>query len=317
MINAIVTGAAGFIGSQLVDQLLHRGIHVVGIDNFVLGTKANLKDAVRQPNFRLLEIDLAQFDVSAAALQTAIPRGSVEIVWHLAANSDISAGVADPRIDLHATFMTTFNTLEIMRRLDIRKIALASSSAVYGYHPGVLTEEIGPLFPISHYGAMKLASEAIVSVAVETFLERAWIFRFPNVVGKRATHGVISDFIEKLRANPQNLEILGDGTQQKEYLHVSELLDAMFFIVENSSERLNYFNIGTNDQGATVAFIAATVVAAMAPGAQKHYTGGKKGWVGDVPRFNYSCEKVRRLGWCPRLTSEQAIVRAVQDLLAE
>jgi UDP-glucose 4-epimerase len=314
---AIVTGAAGFIGSHVVDRLLHNKFRVVGIDNLVLGTKANLKDALRDQNFRLLEIDLAHFEASVAAIEVVTSRQSVEIVCHLAANSDIRIGIADPRVDLNATFMTTFNTLEIMRELNIRQIAFASSSAVYGDHTGVLTEETGPLFPISNYGAMKLASEAIVSVAVETFLERAWIFRFPNVVGKRATHGVIHDLVKKLQANPERLDILGDGNQQKEYLHVSELVDAMFFIVENGLEKLNCFNIGADDQGATVHFIADTVIAAVAPGAQKHYTGGKKGWLGDVPRFNYSIEKLQRLGWRPQLTSEQAIIRAVKDLLTE
>jgi UDP-glucose 4-epimerase len=234
----------------------------------------------------------------------------------MAANSDISAGVADPRVDLNATFMTTFNILEIMRGFEIGKIAFASSSAVYGEHEGRLTEETGPLLPISNYGAMKLASEALVSAAIESFLERAWLFRFPNVIGKRSTHGVIYDFIKKLQANPERLEILGDGNQQKEYLHVSDLLDAMFFIIENGTEKLSVFNIGANDQGATVRFIADTVIAAMAPDAQKYYTGGKKGWVGDVSHFNYSIEKLQRLGWRPRLTSEQAVIRAVQELLA-
>jgi UDP-glucose 4-epimerase len=317
VLHAIVTGAAGFIGSHVVDRLLQNGIRVTGIDNLVLGKKSNLTKALGHPYFRLLEIDLTQYTASVAMLRKVASHEPVEIVWHLAANSDISVGVSNPRIDLNATFMTTFNILEIMRELNIRNIALASSSAVYGDHQRVLTEDTGPLFPISNYGAMKLASEASVSAAVESFLDQAWIFRFPNVVGARATHGVIHDFIRKLQANPEKLEILGDGTQRKEYLHVSELLDAMFFIIENGSERLNYFNIGANDSGATVTFIAETVIAAIAPGAQKHYTGGEKGWLGDVPRFNYSIKKLLRLGWCPRLTSEQAVIRAVQDLLAE
>src|SRR5919106_528283 len=309
MSPAIVTGAAGFIGSYIFDRLLLHGLHVIGIDNFVRGTKDNLKEAFGHQNFKMLEVDLAHFDATFTALRDVISPGSVEIVWHMAANSDIRAGVADPRVDLNATFMTTFNTLAIMRVFEIGKIAFASSSAVYGEHAGILTEETGPLLPISNYGAMKLASEALVSAAMESFLERAWLFRFPNVIGKRSTHGVIYDFIKKLQANPERLEILGDGNQQKEYLHVSDLLDAMFFIIENATEKLNVFNIGANDQGATVRFIADTVIAAMAPGARKSYTGGRKGWVGDVPHFNYSIEKLQRLGWPPRLTSEQAVIR--------
>jgi UDP-glucose 4-epimerase len=314
--QAIVTGAAGFIGSYIVDRLLLNGLQVIGIDNLVRGTKENLADACCSRNFTFLEVDLANFDASLVAIEEVISHESVDMVWHMAANSDISAGVADPRVDLNDTFMTTFNTLAIMREFNIGKLAFASSSAVYGDHDGVLTEATGPLFPISNYGAMKLASEALVSAAVESNLEQAWIFRFPNVIGKRSTHGVIYDFIHKLRANPDRLDILGDGNQQKEYLHVSELLDAMFFIVEHGRERLNCFHIGTNDNGATVHFIADTVIEAMAPGARKCYTGGKQGWVGDVPSFAYSIEKLARLGWRPKLTSEQAVVRTVTELLA-
>jgi len=164
---------------------------------------------------------------------------------------------------------------------------------------------------------MKLASEASISAAVESFLERAWIFRFPNVVGKRSTHGVIYDLIGKLRANASRLDVLGDGTQCKIYLHVTELLNAMFFIVDNADVKLNYFNVGNDDEGATVQFIAKTVVDAAAPGAEIKYGNSPKGWVGDVPHFKYSVEKLRRLGWQPTLSSEDAVKRAVTEQLEE
>jgi UDP-glucose 4-epimerase len=235
----------------------------------------------------------------------------------MAANSDIRAGVTDPDVDLNCTFLTTHNLLKVMREHGIPQLAFASTSAIYGVHPGLLHESIGPLFPISNYGAMKLASEAAISAAVEAHLKRAWIFRFPNVVGSRSTHGVIFDFAQKLKKNPGELEVLGDGLQEKPYFHVSELLEAMLFIVERATEPLNCFNIGTAETITTVRYIAEAVVKRQSPGAKIRYTGGSKGWVGDVPKFNYSIEKLRKLGWSPRLTSNQAVDRAVEETVAE
>ena len=192
-------------------------------------------------------------------------------------------------------------------------MAFASSSAGYRDLGDILREDSGPLFPISNYGAMKLASEAVISAAVETFLERAWIFRFPNVVGKRSTHGVIYDFINKLRSNASLLNVLGNGTQCKGYLHVAELLAAMVFIIDKAGDDLNYFNIGNNDDGATVKFIAETVVSTVAPDAQIEYGRGNKGWVGDVPNVRYSLEKLEALGWRPSISSQDAIRRAVSE----
>jgi UDP-glucose 4-epimerase len=164
---------------------------------------------------------------------------------------------------------------------------------------------------------MKLASEAAISAAAEAFVQRAWIFRFPNVVGSRATHGAIYDFAQKLKKNPAELEVLGDGSQAKPYFHVSDLVDAMLFITDNAKERLNYFNIGTADTVTSVRYLAEAVVKRQAPGAKIKYGTGNKGWVGDVPNFSYSIEKLKRLGWSPRLTSDQAADRAVEEIVAE
>ena len=211
--------------------------------------------------------------------------------------------------------MTTFNTLALMKELGIPVIAFASSSAVYGdLGDRRLTEDAGPLFPISNYGAMKLASEAAISAAVESSLKQAFLFRFPNVVGVPATHGVIFDFVRKLAASPARLDVLGDGTQRKGYLHVEELVDAMLFIRDRADQRLNYFNIGPDDEGATVRFIAEEVVRRVSPTARVAYGQGNKGWPGDVPRFSYSTRKLSSLGWRPRLGSEQAISMAVDQV---
>ena len=315
--KCLVTGAAGFIGSHLVDRLLERGCSVLGVDNMKLGRRANLVRALENPKFKFVELDVNDVPVFTRAVRQQSHDKPFEMTWHLAANSDIRAGVADPDVDLRDTFMTTFNVLKVMRDLKIPQIAFASTSAIYGVLPGRMEEDMGPLFPISNYGAMKLASEACISAALEAYLQRAWIFRFPNVVGSRSTHGVIHDFVQKLKANPNELEVLGDGTQEKPYFHVSDLLEAMLFIVERAGDKLNYFNIGTADTTTTVRYIAEAVIKRQSPQAKIRYTGGNKGWVGDVPKFNYSIEKLKRLGWSPRLTSHAAVDRAAEEIVAE
>jgi UDP-glucose 4-epimerase len=315
--KCLVTGAAGFIGSHLIDRLLERDWFVLGVDNMKLGRRSNIALALENPKFKFVELDVNDVPVFARTVRQQSHDKPFDMAWHLAANSDIRAGVADADVDLRDTFMTTFNVLKVMRELKIPQIAFASTSAIYGVHPGRMVEDLGPLFPISNYGATKLASEACISAALEAYLQRAWIFRFPNVVGSRSTHGVIHDFVQKLKANPKELEVLGDGTQEKPYFHVTDLLDAMFFIVERASDKLNYFNIGTADTLTTVRYIAESVIKQQSPGAKIRYTGGNKGWVGDVPKFNYSIEKLQRLGWSPQLSSNAAVDRAIAEIMAE
>lgn len=310
----LVTGAAGFIGSQLIDVFLGKGCTVIGVDNFSRGLEENISYARTHSNFTLYNVDLANEQAVLEILVPALSGKLIDEVWNLAANSDIPAGVRDPRVDHRDTFMTTFNTLLLMRELSIPIIAFASTSAVYGALPDLLCETSGPLLPISNYGAMKLAAEGLISAAVESYLKQAFIFRFPNVIGPRLTHGVIYDFLNKLRVNPNELEVLGDGTQQKPYLHVKDLIDAMQLIRDKASERINLFNIGPADEGATVTEIANAVLDQVQCSATIRYTGGDRGWVGDVPRFRYSVKKLADLGWHAPSTSVGAVLRTVAEV---
>jgi UDP-glucose 4-epimerase len=312
--TCLITGAAGFIASHLVDRLLASGSKVIGLDNLLLGRRENLQRALPSSDFTFLEADVNDYETNLVRLRELLGAGRIGRIWHLAANSDIRAGSADPQVDLRHTFLTTFHVLGLARALGVREVAFASTSAVYGELPGRLVEDSGPWEPLSNYGAMKLASEALLSAAREQVLDRVWVFRFPNVVGPRATHGVIYDFLKKLRDNPGELEVLGDGRQQKPYLHVTELVEAMMFITEKVTGPYNTFNIGPDGTSTTVRFIAETVTAAVSPSAAIRYTGGTRGWPGDVPRFNYCIQKLKSLGWSPRLTSDQAVERAVREL---
>jgi UDP-glucose 4-epimerase len=276
----------------------------------VLGKKANLAQASKNPNFVFEELDVNDFE---AALRFVKKQRAIDTIWHMAANSDIQAGSREPEVDLRLTFLTTFNTVKLAETLKIPQIAFASTSAIYGDYPGVLREDVGPLFPISTYGAMKLASEGVISAALERFLKRVWIFRFPNVVGSRATHGAIYDFLQKLRRNPSELEVLGDGSQEKPYLHVSELIDAMLHLFQKTQQPLNYFNIAPLGEGTTVRFIAEAAVRSVSPKARIRYTGGSKGWVGDVPKFTYSIDKLKATGWSPKLASNAAVELAIRE----
>ena len=314
--SILITGVCGFIGSNLANTLIEKGERIIGVDNLSRGSLQNIAGVKDNLNFHLIETNICNYRTFSEKVSVLHKTYPITEVWHLAANSDIPAGIANAQVDLSDTFMTTFSTLKLMMELKIKIISFASTSAVYGnLGDRKLVEDIGPLFPISNYGAMKLASEASISAAVENFLEKAFIFRFPNVIGMPATHGVIFDFINKLRETPENLNVLGDGTQQKTYLHVDELIDAMIMIRNNSEDRLNYFNIGANDEGATVKFIAEEVVKVFSPKAKITYGEGNKGWVGDVPKFIYGVDKVHKLGWEPKLNSTQSLQKAIQQIV--
>lgn len=313
---SIIAGGAGFIGVNLCMRLLNEERILFVIDNFCRGRPEYLQTLIdNHEKIFLFEADLSDRAQCESAFALAATHGRIDEVWHLAANSDIPAGVADADVDLKDTFITTAEILRCMKN-KIGTLYFASSSAIYGdLGDQPLHEEIGPLLPISNYGSMKLASEALISAAVESYLERACLFRFPNVVGVPATHGVILDFIRKLKSNENSLEVLGDGSQRKAYLHVSDLVAAMLLVRAcRHTPKTTPINIGPVDEGVDVSWIADQVVKRVAPNARIRFGIGNRGWVGDVPKFHYSTAKIRAVGWDPVLGSEAAVLRAIDEI---
>jgi len=307
----LVTGGAGFIGSHLAERLLAAGNRVTVYDNLSLGKREWIEHLFGEPRFRFIEADLRDMD----ALKEAM--AGHDLVFHLGANTDIPRGNQDTRLDLENDIIATYNVVEVMRQLGVHKLLFASSSTVFG-EPSVrpTPEVVGPLLPISLYGAGKLAGEGLISAYCHLFGMQAWIFRFGNVVGARMGHGILHDFIAKLRRNPKELEILGDGNQEKNYFLVEDCIDAMLFAFTNANTRdCDVFNLGC-ESTVTATQIAHIVAEEMGlQGARFRYTGGQRGWPGDVPVVIYDVSKMRQLGWRAKYTSAEAVRIAARRLL--
>lgn len=313
----LITGGAGFIGSNLARTLWAAGDAVVLLDDLSNGRVENVADLVVGDRAAFRVADCIDRDAILDAVASAGGE-AIDEVWHFAANSDIAAGVADLNIDVRRTYLTTVAVLDAMKSLGAGIIHFASTSAVYGDLGDIaISEDSGPLEPVSNYGATKLASEALIRASCESFIKRADVYRFPNVVGAPATHGVMLDFVRKLKATPDNLQVLGDGNQQKPYLHVSELIEAMLFVARHANQPYTVFNIGPQDHGVSVRAIAEMVRDAVSPTASITYGQGARGWVGDVPRFHYSGERLKALGWTGGLGSERALRRALSEITAQ
>jgi len=308
----LITGGAGFIGSHLDDALIARGHQLTIVDNLVLGRKENIEHLIGNPNFRFFEADL----LDMPKMREIFAGGNFDMVYHLAANSDIQKGGKDPMVDYNLTFNTTFNVLQLLKVFEIKKFFFASTSAIYGETYDVLNEDYGPLKPVSNYGAGKLASEAFISAFSSTYGIQTWITRFPNVVGERFTHGVIYDFIKKLRNNPEELEVLGNGEQCKPYVYVKDLVEAILFVIDHADEKYNVYMIGS-DSRTKVKEIAAMVIEEMGLNAKIRYTGGDRGWVGDVPEFRYDLTKINKLGWTAPHNSNESVRLAIQKALGK
>lgn len=312
----LVTGGAGFIGSHLVDALMERGFQVKVVDNLSNGSLNNLQRWLNNPNFELIQGDLKKPDVASRSVE------DVRVVFHLAANPDVKLGESDPSVHFNENLAVTFNLLEAMRNSKTAKhIIFASTSTVYGEADFFPTpENYGPLLPISIYGATKLGCEALIASYCHTFDLKGALLRFANIVGSRSNHGIIIDFIKKLKQNPSELEILGDGTQKKSYLHVKDLTNAFLVILSNlgKSEFVETYNVGSLDQ-IGVTRIAAIVCEEMGINKpqlkfNKTVVDGR-GWRGDVKTMHLSVQKLLDLGWKPTLASEGAVRMSCEELL--
>lgn len=306
----LVTGGAGFIGSHVTDRLKETGNEVVVFDNLCSGNIEFIQHHLEKPNFTFIKGDLLnKNDIEAAC-------DGIDFVYHVAANPDVRLSAVDTQVHLEQNIIATYNLLEAMRKKDVSNIVFTSTSTVYGEASTIPTpEDYGPLIPISLYGASKLACEALITSYSHSFDIRSWIFRFANIIGNRSTHGIIVDFIRKLKNDPNHLEILGDGRQSKSYLHVTDCVDAILFAVSHSNDAVNIFNIGSEDT-ITSTKIGEIVVEEMGlEDVRFSYTGGERGWKGDVPRMLLSIEKMKLLGWEPSYTSEKSVLETASTLI--
>jgi UDP-glucose 4-epimerase len=306
--KCFVTGAAGFIGSSLVDRLLAEGHQVTGLDNFSTGQRAFLKDALAHPNFKLIECDL--FDLESIKPYFA----GGDIVFHLAANADVRFGTEHPRRDLEQNTIVTYNILEAMRANGIKRIAFSSTGSVYGEAKVIPTPEEAP-FPIqtSLYGASKSAGEGLIAAYCEGFGFTGYIFRFVSILGERYTHGHVFDFYKQLQTDPQNLRVLGDGKQRKSYLYIQDCIDAILLAITKAPDKVNIFNLGT-DEYCEVNNSIGWICNTLKLDPKLAYTGGKKGWIGDNPFIFLDCQRMRALGWKPKFTIQESIIKTVKFL---
>ena len=308
--KAFITGGAGFIGSTLGDRLLARGDEVVAYDNFSTGYREFLKDALPNPRFKLVEGDVLDSGAMSAAM-----RGS-DFVFHLAANADVRFGTDHPEKDLQQNTVATFRVLEAMRATGVKRIAFSSTGSIYGEPTVFPTPEEAP-FPVqtSLYGASKLACEGMISAYCEGFGFSAWIFRFVSILGERYTHGHVFDFFQRLQADPRTLHVLGNGGQRKSYLYVQDCIDAIFTALERSPGKAAVFNLGT-DEYCTVNDSIGWITKALGISPGLTYAGGTRGWIGDSPFIFLDCARIRGLGWAPKLSIQQGIIRTLDYLRA-
>ncbi len=306
--RVLVTGSAGFIGSNLVDRLLLRGDSVVGYDNFSTGRREFLSSAMKSTHFTQVEGDVLDEDTLARAAK------GCDFVFHLAANADVRFGLEHPRKDLEQNTLATFRVLEAMRSSGIRGVAFSSTGSIYG-EPEIFPTPEGAPFPVqtSLYGASKLAAEGLIAAYCEGFGFQGWIFRFVSVLGERYSHGHVYDFYNHLRKDPRTLHVLGDGHQRKSYMYVQDCIDALFLAIEKSRQKVNIFNLGT-DETCEVNDSVRWITEHLGISPQLTYAGGKRGWVGDSPFIFLDCQKIRALGWAPRVSIREGVIRTLRYL---
>lgn len=303
-----ITGAAGFIGSSITDRLLQEGHSVVGFDNFSTGLKEFLTEATKSSRFTLIQDDLLNRDVVSKTMKNC------DAVFHLAANADVRFGTNHPHRDLEQNTIATFNVLEGMRANNIKKIAFASTGSIYGESKVIPTPEHAP-FPVqtSLYGASKLAAEGLIQAYCEGFNFQGYIFRFVSILGERYTHGHVFDFYKQLLKNPDALKVLGNGKQRKSYLYIQDCLDAIFYAMDHAKEKINIFNLGT-DEYCQVNDSISWICDYLKLSPIKEYTGGERGWIGDNPFIFLDTSRIRNLGWKPKLNIQQGVEKTIQYL---
>ncbi len=308
--RALVTGGAGFIGSSLVDRLLAGGHQVIAFDNFSTGQERFLAEAAKQSSFTLVRGDTLDL-----ATLTETTRG-VDVVFHFAANADVRFGTEHPRRDLEQNTIATFNVLEAMRANGVTRVAFSSTGSIYGEAPTIPTPEDAP-FPVqtSLYGASKLAGEGLIQAYCEGFGFRAWIFRFVSILGERYTHGHVFDFYRSLRADASRLRVLGNGRQRKSYLYIQDCIDAILLAMDRATDKVNVLNLGT-DEYCEVNDSIGWMTSHLGVAPTLDYTGGDRGWIGDNPFIFLDTSRIRALGWTPRLTIREGIIRTVDYLRA-
>jgi UDP-glucose 4-epimerase len=307
----VVTGGAGFIGSHLVDTLVAQGHEVLVIDSLCAGRRETIARHIDDNKVRFVQADLLS-DGWQEHIQGA------DRLFHLAADPDVRQSAVNPDPTLRNNIVATCRVLEAMRIHEVPELVFTSTSTVYGDAKVIPTpEDYTPLEPISVYGASKLACEALISAYCHSFYMKAWVFRFANIIGARSGHGVITDFIRKLEENPVELEILGDGKQSKSYLEVHECIAAMLFATGKARGTVNTFNVGSEDWIDVVSIAEIVRDEMHLPGAKFRFTGGERGWVGDVPKMQLSVEKIKGLRWKPQTGSVESVRLAVRDLLAD
>ena len=308
--HCIITGCAGFIGSNLVDRLLAQGHRVTGVDNFSTGQRRFLEGALENPAFKLREGDL----LDLPALTQAFSGG--DRVFHFAANADVRFGTEHPRRDLEQNTIATYNVLEAMRANGIKRIAFSSTGSVYGEAAVIPTPEDAP-FPVqtSLYGASKLAGEGLIAAYCEGFGFQSWIFRFVSILGERYTHGHVFDFYKQLKQDPTTLRVLGNGKQRKSYLYIQDCIDAMLLAMDKASDKVNIFNLGV-DAYCEVNNSVGWISAAMGVKPRVEYAGGDRGWIGDNPFIFLDTARIRALGWMPKLGIREGVIKTVEFLRA-
>jgi UDP-glucose 4-epimerase len=307
--KAFITGGAGFIGSNLADALLQNGHEVIVYDNLSTGHHKFIEHNTSEENYTLVKADVLEKEKLIESM------AECDMVFHFQANADVRGGMQNTAIDVEQNILGTHNVLEGIRINGIKKIAFASSATVYGEPEQIPTpEDISPI-QTSLYGASKFSAEAMIQAYAEYFDIKSYIFRFVSFMGPRYTHGVIWDFMKKLKQNPAELEILGDGSQRKSYLHVSDGIRAILTAIEMSNEKTNIFNLG-NREWINVIDLADIVIETMGLSDVEYtYTGGKRGWKGDTPFVHLAIDKITALGWEPRFTVEETIVDTVRYLM--